>query len=239
VGRVLLAGDAAHVHSPASGFGMNGGIQDAHNLAWKVAAVLRGGDRDRLLDSYAAERRAVIVEQVSRYTDLLTRLFLGSPQWLREWAFAAARLGLRVPWQRRRTLRRTAMIDLDYPGSPLLDPRERSAGVRLPNARLRSPTGGDVRLYDALPNAPVLIEVAEGGPHERADLPVAHVIRIGTGGFREPAGLMRRLLGGRDGWILVRPDTHVAWARQTLDGMEEAVRLALGGYTTDRGHGAG
>jgi 2-polyprenyl-6-methoxyphenol hydroxylase-like FAD-dependent oxidoreductase len=59
VGRVLLAGDAAHVHSPASGFGMNAGIQDAHNLAWKLAECLRGGDRERLLDSYEVERRAV------------------------------------------------------------------------------------------------------------------------------------------------------------------------------------
>jgi len=56
-GRVFLAGDAAHVHPPAGGFGANTGIHDAHNLAWKLAAVLNGWAGDALLDSYDAERR--------------------------------------------------------------------------------------------------------------------------------------------------------------------------------------
>jgi 2-polyprenyl-6-methoxyphenol hydroxylase-like FAD-dependent oxidoreductase len=58
-GRVLAAGDAAHTFPPTGGFGMNTGIQDAHNLAWKLAAVLRGGASDALLDSYERERRPV------------------------------------------------------------------------------------------------------------------------------------------------------------------------------------
>ncbi|MEV7789397.1 FAD-dependent oxidoreductase [Streptomyces sp. NPDC088106] len=58
-GRVLAAGDAAHTFPPTGGFGMNTGIQDAHNLAWKLAAVLRGGAPDALLDSYERERRPV------------------------------------------------------------------------------------------------------------------------------------------------------------------------------------
>ncbi|RSD19453.1 FAD-dependent oxidoreductase [Amycolatopsis eburnea] len=58
-GRVFLAGDAAHVHPPAGGFGANTGIHDAHNLAWKIAAVLAGTAGDPLLDSYDAERRGV------------------------------------------------------------------------------------------------------------------------------------------------------------------------------------
>jgi 2-polyprenyl-6-methoxyphenol hydroxylase-like FAD-dependent oxidoreductase len=72
----MLAGDAAHLHSPKGGQGMNGGIQDAHNLAWKLAGALRGGDVDRLLDSYEVERREVVVGNISRYTDLVTRVFL-------------------------------------------------------------------------------------------------------------------------------------------------------------------
>ncbi|MFI5980178.1 FAD-dependent oxidoreductase [Streptomyces sp. NPDC051555] len=58
-GRVLAAGDAAHTFPPTGGFGMNTGIQDAHNLAWKLAAVLHGGAPDALLDSYERERRPV------------------------------------------------------------------------------------------------------------------------------------------------------------------------------------
>lgn len=58
-GRIFLAGDAGHVHPPAGGFGANTGIHDAHNLAWKLAAVLKGWAGDALLDSYDAERRGV------------------------------------------------------------------------------------------------------------------------------------------------------------------------------------
>ena len=59
VGRVFLAGDAAHVHSPAGGMGMNTGLQDAANLSWKLAAVVAGRGEDRLLDSYHDERHPV------------------------------------------------------------------------------------------------------------------------------------------------------------------------------------
>ncbi|HWI22691.1 MAG TPA: FAD-dependent monooxygenase [Baekduia sp.] len=59
VGRILLAGDAAHRHPPTTGLGLNSGLQDAHNVAWKLAAVVKGGAGPQLLDSYEAERRPV------------------------------------------------------------------------------------------------------------------------------------------------------------------------------------
>jgi 2-polyprenyl-6-methoxyphenol hydroxylase-like FAD-dependent oxidoreductase len=72
-GRIFLAGDAAHIHSPAGGQGMNTGIQDAHNLAWKLALVDRGVSPLSLLDSYQTERHAV-AESVLRLTDFITRV---------------------------------------------------------------------------------------------------------------------------------------------------------------------
>jgi 2-polyprenyl-6-methoxyphenol hydroxylase-like FAD-dependent oxidoreductase len=72
-GRVFLLGDAAHIHSPVGGQGMNMGIQDAFNLAWKLSLVLRQGNNPRLLDSYEAERKPVD-EAVIRQTDRATRL---------------------------------------------------------------------------------------------------------------------------------------------------------------------
>jgi len=227
VGRVLLAGDAAHVHSPAGGFGMNGGIQDAHNLAWKLANVLKGGDADRLLDSYDVERRAVIVESVSRYTDLNTRTVLQAPAFVRSGVFFLWRAAFKISRLRRMGLRRTAMIDLDYPASPLLQTKDRKAGVRLPNPALRAPDGSMVRLYDLLPNGPVLLEIA-GGNDSSPSAPVTDLIRIGPGGYEEPAGLLRELLGEETGWILVRPDAHVAWARSRVEGLDRAVRYATG-----------
>ncbi|PWT95608.1 MAG: hypothetical protein C5B53_11165, partial [Candidatus Melainabacteria bacterium] len=72
-GRIFLAGDAAHIHSPAGGQGMNTGIQDAYNLAWKLALVIKGASPLKLLDSYELERDAV-AENVLKMTDFLTRV---------------------------------------------------------------------------------------------------------------------------------------------------------------------
>src|SRR5690606_3320152 len=60
VGRAFLAGDAAHKHPPTGGLGLNGGIQDAHNRCWKIAAVLRDQAPEVLLDSYESERRPTV-----------------------------------------------------------------------------------------------------------------------------------------------------------------------------------
>ena len=70
-GRAFLLGDAAHIHSPAGGQGMNTGIGDAINLAWKLTAVLAGGAPDKLLDSYEVERIAFarrLVKTTDRYS---------------------------------------------------------------------------------------------------------------------------------------------------------------------------
>lgn len=74
-GRVFLAGDAAHIHSPMGGQGMNTGLQDAHNLAWKLALVIHGRGDEKLLDTYQTERIPVIKEIV-KTTDRFTRLML-------------------------------------------------------------------------------------------------------------------------------------------------------------------
>lgn len=229
IGRVVLAGDAAHVHSPAGGQGMNSGIQDADNLAWKLAYALRGGDVGRLLDSYDVERRAVVVGNVSRYTDLLTRVFLETPATVRRVAFAIQGWLVRLARVQRANARRVGMIDLDYPAtSPLLDGGEGEAGKRLPNPLMRSADGGDVRLYDLLPTGAALLDVGGNGGLG-SEVPVDDVIRVGVDGYRDPSASLRGLLSGETGWILVRPDSHVAWARSRDGAIDDAVRHALGG----------
>lgn len=80
-GRVFLAGDAAHIHSPMGGQGMNEGMQDALNLAWKLASVLRHGVTESLLDTYNTERQPII-EAVLKDTAEMTRLLEMPESWL-------------------------------------------------------------------------------------------------------------------------------------------------------------
>jgi 2-polyprenyl-6-methoxyphenol hydroxylase-like FAD-dependent oxidoreductase len=81
-GRILLAGDAVHIHSPAGGQGMNTGLLDAHNLAWKLAAVAAGQARDDLIDTYGAERGPVAGD-VLALSHRLVRLSSLSAPWQR------------------------------------------------------------------------------------------------------------------------------------------------------------
>src|SRR6185369_17074254 len=76
-GRMFIAGDAAHIHSPYGGQGMNTGLGDVWNLVWKLDLVLRGRGNERLLESYTAERRPVI-KHVIETTDLMTKV-MGTP----------------------------------------------------------------------------------------------------------------------------------------------------------------
>lgn len=232
VGPVLLAGDAAHVHPPLGGQGMNAGIHDAANLAWKLAQALSGrGDVERLLESYDVERQSV-ASSVSWWANLNTRLFLQTPLAVRTGMLRLGPLLLAIPALRRSVLRRVTMLNLTCPLSPLVEYEERAAGKRLPNPLLRSPGGGRIRLYDLLPTGPALIEVAMdrafGADVPKETLPLTRVVRIGPGGHEDPTNALRGLLGAKEGWILVRPDGHVAWARQHPEGLGDAARNALG-----------
>lgn len=117
-GRVFLAGDAAHAHSPLGGQGMNTGVQDACNLAWKLALVLRGAHAS-LLETYEAERRpvgATLVGTTSRGTDIMTT----SASWL-AWLrnHAMARLS-KIDLLTEQLRRNVEMLSVAYPGSPIV-----------------------------------------------------------------------------------------------------------------------
>lgn len=121
-GRVFLVGDAAHVHSPAGAQGMNTGIQDAYNLAWKLALVERGIADDSLLDTYQAERHPVGVALL-KTTDRLFSILGGQNPLARlargRLAPLMGRVVLTRPWVLRRALGLLAQLRLRYPDSPL------------------------------------------------------------------------------------------------------------------------
>lgn len=146
-GRSFVAGDAAHIHSPVGAQGMNTGIQDAYNLAWKVALVARGEAPVSLLDSYDAERRPV-GEKLLRFTDRFFALAAGGGRLgriVRRFLPTIAIRVLQLPLLRKRIARFVSETGIRYRGSPLsveahgssrLDSRAPHAGDRAPDVEL-------------------------------------------------------------------------------------------------------
>ncbi|AQU89175.1 monooxygenase [Komagataeibacter nataicola] len=117
-GRVFLAGDAAHIHSPAGGQGMNMGMQDAFNLAWKLALVERQEAGPCLLNSYSIERSGVALQILSDSSRMTRIVLLGSHLAQRVRNFIVKQ-GFRIPLMRRAIASRLSGILIDYPDSPL------------------------------------------------------------------------------------------------------------------------
>ncbi|MFG2552867.1 FAD-dependent monooxygenase [Streptomyces sp. NPDC048581] len=199
VGRVFLAGDAAHVHSPAGGQGMNTGLQDAANLGWKLAAAVRGRAPEGLLDTYQAERHPV-GKAVLRSSGGLVRLARAQSPGLRAVrALVSAFVGMARP-ARTKALAQISGIGYRYPA-----PRgaHRLTGTRAPDVAL----AGGGRLYEALRGgrfvliAPKAGEAVTGGA-EAYD----------GQGARKDRLTVERWAGDRRTTVLVRPDGYVAWA---------------------------
>ena len=142
-GRVFVAGDAAHVHSPAGGQGMNTGMQDAVNLAWKLAMVVRGDAAESLLDSYSPERSAVgddVLKSAGRLTAVAT---LSNPvaQTLRN---LAAHAVLGMPRITHNVADTMAEVAIHYADSPLNGPHAHTGlkpGERVPPVTGQTPLG--------------------------------------------------------------------------------------------------
>ncbi len=125
VGRVFLAGDAAHIHSPVGAQGMNTGMQDAHNLAWKLALVHSGKSGLRILESYQAERHRVAVN-VLRSTDAATRVATLRHPVARAVRNRIARVLSGFEVVQERIARTTAELDLGYRASPIVSEKKSS-----------------------------------------------------------------------------------------------------------------
>ena len=174
-GRVFLAGDAAHTHSPVGGQGMNIGLHDAWNLGWKLAYVLEGGASEKLLDSYEAERLP-IARRVVRRTDVLTRLLAdpsGPARYARD---ALAALLSKTPALHRALLRRFSQLDVPY--------AKRMRNVRLP---------GGTSVYERIGGQHVLIGVEGRIVAVRPDGYIAYESRRGDpdAGVREAIERLR------------------------------------------------
>jgi 2-polyprenyl-6-methoxyphenol hydroxylase-like FAD-dependent oxidoreductase len=198
-GRVFLAGDAAHVHTPAGGQGLNTGLQDAANLSWKLAQVVHGRADDALLDTYQAERHPV-GRTVLRSSGGIVRFAMAKSPGMLALRAAGATFLHHVAPARRRVLGQITGIGYRYPA-----PRgaHRLTGLRVPDVRL----AGGRRLHEALRGGRFVLITARDADGDR-------------GGAREGRLAVEHWASDRRTVLLVRPDGYAAWA---ADGADPAV----------------
>lgn len=213
-GRVLLAGDAAHVHSPAGGQGLNTGIQDAHELGWRLAGVVRGHRPTYDLAEWATERRQVAAG-VIRDTDRQTRLWQLAG-WRAHARDAMLTAGEHTGMLDRLLPRRLSQLDLRHPGGfgrlGLL--RE---GCRVPDL----PADDGSRMHELLVEQELLLAVtAETGGTAIPDWLTDELNRLGDAAPTLRVledRVARQLKAARPGLALIRPDGVVAIAGQFTD----------------------
>ncbi|NVB40713.1 FAD-dependent monooxygenase [Pseudenhygromyxa sp. WMMC2535] len=222
VGRVFLAGDAAHIHTPAGGQGMNTGIQDAFNLGWKLGLAVRGAAGERLLESYHDERHPIAAD-VLRFTDLTFKTALGSNALVRKLRPLILPFVLGNRYMRGNAARTVSQLDVNVRRSPIVDDRRffatgLHAGDRAPDASFAH-DGASSRVFDLLRDDPrhlVFAHYAQGhrlAALERGlDPSIARVIVANEGEELEA----RYHLGDGPAIWVVRPDGYIGY-RQSGD----------------------
>ena len=224
LGRCFLAGDAAHIHSPAGGQGMNTGIQDAVNLGWKLAYAAAGaGDGAMLLDSYEAERRPIARAVVAAAAQKLHLTFGAGKLTTRARDMAVSIFG-NLPAVQRKLQVELSETEIVYRDGPLIAlgggkrrAKRTDVGTRAREAALvDAATGATAGLWSwlAAPRHSLLVFDDAHRPIELAGVTKdagerLQVLRLD--GNRDPAGEVRgryRLRG--PGWVLLRPDQIVA-----------------------------
>jgi hypothetical protein len=217
VGRVFLAGDAAHIHSPAGGQGMNTGIQDAYNLGWKLAAVAEGHASEELLDTYETERRPV-AEHVLRLSD--SRL-------------ADALKTNSVPVKRDAS---TIGLDIHYRDSELArddrtDEYSLRAGDRAPDATGLATIDGDRRLFELIGGGDFTLLSFGAEPHGVSSQSLRRLQVVAApsraGEIADSAeNLVPTYQAGERTLVLIRPDGYIGLVSDAGDGDAVAAYLA-------------
>ncbi|KQX40249.1 hypothetical protein ASD04_06340 [Devosia sp. Root436] len=219
-GRILLAGDAAHIHYPAGGQGLNMGVLDAVNLGWKLAQVVKHISPASLLDTYEAERHPPVARAL-RYTMAQVALGRGDDRTKALKQTLSELLGMDEPRKRMAAEMSGLGIHYDFgAGHPLL-------GRRMPDLDLQT-AGGPVRVYTLLHAArPILLNFgAPGSIDLSAWSDRVQLVEADYAGIWE-LPVLGAVSG--PGAVLVRPDGHVAWTGdQSRNGLDRALSAWFG-----------
>src|SRR5947209_10246031 len=225
--RVFLLGDAAHIHSPVGGQGMNMGIQDAFNLAWKLSLVLRNAGSPQLLDSYEAERKP-IDEAVIRQTDRATRLVSLHGTVARFIRDHMMSLLTQIPAVAEKLSDGLSGLAVNYRRSPIVEEHATgtagpAAGDRAPDAPLvAAKDGTSLRLYNLFAeHRHILLLLGDGREALPPTMPrypenvfaAYRVVPPGTsdGDYVDSEGLVAQRYGSASAAYLVRPDGYVGF----------------------------
>jgi 2-polyprenyl-6-methoxyphenol hydroxylase-like FAD-dependent oxidoreductase len=222
VGRVFLAGDAAHIHSPAGGQGMNTGIQDAANLAWKLALAVKQENAELLLSSYEAERRPVAQKVVGDSALRLHVMSATNPLATMARDVAVSIAG-RLPIAQKKVQIELSETDVTYQQGPLTElggqprhPQRGDVGTRALNVDIPSGDGGIRALWSSFDGVQHLLLVYGSADDARAIEPIVaghqdtlRLVRFDGHSIEHQAASVRyRML--EPGWVLIRPDMVIA-----------------------------
>ena len=240
VGKFFLAGDAAHIHSPIGGQGMNTGLQDAFNLAWKIALVHQRKASPHVLNSYQDERHAV-ARHLLKGTEVGTHIATLKKHWEISLRNLVASFALQIPFVKNKLIHALTQVSITYPTSRIINEKGRfkggvKAGSRVPDHRLKD---GDknIQLYDLLIKLNsffVILFLGKDHPFKNIEqlssklqalsIPVKTIAISMTptqnrsGFLFDAGGEMHRVFAAQEGaCYVVRPDTYIGYRQTPID----------------------
>lgn len=242
-GSIFIAGDAAHVHSPAGGQGMNTGLQDVYNLAWKLALVIQGKAKASLLDSYTAERRPVILKIVSETEKITKFALIRNSLLIKCFKFIGKNIVNRIILIKEKIGTQLTQIAISYSNSPIIvyqhtffkSSSEPKPGSRTPDVIINY----DLRLHDLLRNRQhnLLLFISDDARSDEVNTVkelqqwlttnYADTIKTYVISAKALTGVQNVIIDNMmaihkryhitTGMVLIRPDQYIAFTQKSLD----------------------
>ncbi len=236
-GAIFLAGDAAHIHSPLGGQGMNAGLQDAYNLAWKIALVIKNKAKSTLLDSYHLERHPIVSDIVSQ-TETLTKMALFDPAFIGKLTNFGTHIARQKPLAKNIGMQLT-QLSIQYQNSPIINyttsinTQSPQQGERVPDVTINASSRLFDYLHNTLHNVLLFTGTTDGNNQKLltlqtwlnehfADLVKTHLIAKNKVNnkddiFDEHSAIHQAYHISKPTIYIMRPDNYIGYCSQELD----------------------